>query len=180
MQPAFAFDEADIVMQNNAYLNEDQVVTIWIENNSLEDKDLEIEFFGPNGIYFELSNVPAGIKASMSNEISLYLSASPEMEGTTYDSSVAVKLGDETVLKRIKLHVSKNIPVQNPTPMPTETPEDGDNGEGNPAGFFSLGFPSNIEGALTYLLVAVVVILALVFIGKIWSEKKNRRRGYIE
>ena len=181
MQAALAFDETDVSMADNAYLNQDKVVPVRIENNSLEDKELEIEFIGPAGIYYEFSDLPGEIKASMSIEPALHLYASPVMEGTTYDSSLVITLGDETVLKRIKLHVSKNIPiVPEPTPEPTATPTPGEeNGWINPAGFISLGFLS-IEGILTYGLAGVVIILALVFIAKLWSETKNRRRGYIE
>ena len=174
MQAVCAFDESEISAQGSVYLNQDQIVLVGIENNSLEDRGLEVEFIGPAGMYYEFSGVPDEIKASDSREISLWLMASPGMEGTTYDSTIIVKLGNETALKGIKLHVSKVIPYE-PTPTPTEE-EDGV----TPYGFFSLGFLAGYEGIITYALAAAVIVLALIFTAKFLSLERNRRRYYHE
>lgn len=105
------FDSSDVKVSGNAYLNEDTVLTISVENNSLQDKDFNIDLIGPSNILYRFENVPQRIKASSGADIKLFLSAGPLLEGTTYDSTLIVKLGDETALKGIQLHVSKNIPV---------------------------------------------------------------------
>lgn len=166
---ALAFDESDVDTWDNVYLVQDMVVPIKIENNSLSDKELEVEFIGPSYLYYEFSNVPSEIKASQSREISLYLSPSIEMEDTTYNGTLIVKLGNETALKEIKLHVSKMLPE------PTETPEEGSVKEPKETGgLLPFAFLGNIEGTLTFILFLIVAILAIVFIAKLWSMKKSR------
>lgn len=171
---ALAFSEADVDVQDNVYLVWDMTVPITVENNSLSDKGLEVDFIGPSALFYEFSNVPSEIKASQSSEISLYLSPSIEMEGTTYNSMLIVKLGDETVLKELKLHVSKIMPE----PTPTETPSGGE--EEPEEGILPFAFLGSMEGIAIFILALIVVILALIFIAKLWSLKKERRGEYFE
>jgi len=167
------FDASDVKVQGNAYLNEDTVLKISVENNSLQDKDFDINFIAPRWVLYDFENVPSEIKASGNREIRLFLSAGPELEGTTYNSTLVVRLGNETVLKEIELHVSKNIPViQETTPSPT--PEE-KREKGVLAGFISLVLSPWTESLLTLFLIFIVIVLALIFIAKIVSIEKNKR-----
>ena len=167
------FDASDVKVPGNAYLNEDTVLQISIENNSLQNKDFDINFIAPSGVLYDFENVPSEIKASDNREIKLFLSAGPELEGTTYNSALIVRLGNETVLKEIKLHVSKNIPViQETTPSPTPKQKEERSAL---AGFISLVLSPSTESLLTLFLIFIVIVLALIFIAKIISIEKNKR-----
>jgi len=53
-----AFSESDVSVDESISLNQDQIVNVVIENNSLEDKDLEIDMIGPKGLFYNFEHVP--------------------------------------------------------------------------------------------------------------------------
>jgi len=169
---ASAFDALDVEIQDNVYLLGEVFVPVQIENNSLQEKDLSVAFVAPSFLYFETEDVSEKIPSMGSENFSIFMSPTIEMEGTTYNAKLIVTLGNETVLKDVKLHV-KNIPRENFE----EDPEEEQNEEGMQTGFFGLGF-SNPETAVTYFLVAIVLVLVALFFVKLVSSPKRKEVFY--
>ena len=167
------FSELDIETWGNVYLVREMNVPISIENTSLQDKELEVAFIGPSGVVHEFSDLPGEIKGSETAKLNLFMAPTFDVEGTTYEATLLVKLGGDTIAKKMSIHTSKFIPE----PQPTEE-ENGGEENNIIAPFVLLGASQN---TLTVLLALIVVLLALILIAKFWSVTKNdKRRGYYE
>jgi len=98
-----------------------------------------------------------------------------ELEGTSYQSTLIVKLDEEIVMKKIRISVS-NFVVSHEEPQDQNTPTD--TGNAFMTMFFSLASIGNFDTVITYILILLVVVLALVFIAKIISSDRNQRREF--
>ncbi len=168
---AGAFDGMDIEIQDNVYLVGEVFVPVRIENNSLQEKDLSVEFVAPSFLYFEMENIPEKIPSMGSENFSIFMSPTIEMEGTTYNAKLIVTLGNETVMKDVKIHM-QNIPREIPNEKKQEEKQ-----ENLQAGFFGLNF-SDPETAITYFLIAIVIVLVALFFVKLVSSPKRKEVFY--
>jgi len=169
---AGAFNGMDIEIQDNVYLVGEVFVPVQIENNSLQEKELSVAFVAPSFLYFETQDVSEKIPSMDKENFSIFMSPTIELEGTTYNAKLIVTLGNETVMKDVKIHM-KNIPREDFEEYEEQNQEE----ESLPTGFFGLNF-SNPETAVTYFLIGIVLVLVVLFFAKLVSSPKRKEVFY--
>ncbi len=153
---ANAFNESDIELTENIYLTGDKTIDVSVYNPALEDKDLSVRFLGPEGLDYEFKNVPSEIRGEGKANFTLTLKPKGEIFKTKYAATLAVELGNETVLKETRLHFSK------------PGAEEEEEGTGLfSLGMFWLGLTEDSGLLINFILLLIAVVLFAIFVIKV-------------
>ncbi len=161
---AIAFTQRDVFVSNSIYLfGEPKEIQITINNNSIQEKELELGFIGPNALEFEFLNVPKTIPSKGSVDVVMKLKPLPIIENTAYKSTILISLGVEQVRKEVNIVFveQKKTPVQKNKETIEST---------GLVGFFTLANPS-LELVLNGVLFLIVIILLVLLIVKLTERR---------
>ncbi|MEM0360691.1 MAG: hypothetical protein QXK06_05135 [Candidatus Diapherotrites archaeon] len=168
---ASAFDESHIKTWNDVYLVREMTMPVTVQNTSLQEKELKALFIGPAGLHYTISSIPEKIKPMESATFYLTIFPSDETEGTIYNSSLMVSLGETTVLKEIRVHSAKYFPIQETQPNETQKEEQ----KNSVTPLAALG---GIEGLTLIFLIAIIILLSIAIIAKIITIKSRQEREF--
>ncbi len=150
-----ALSVTDIEFPANIYLQEEKTINVFVYNNSLEDKELNVKLFVPEGLDYKITNLPQEIKAESRDSFNITLTPKSGVLGTNYIATLAVELGDDTILKETKIH------------FPALAEKGTQTGTTMPTGAFFLGLFENNEFVINIILLLIAIILFAVFLIKL-------------
>ncbi len=145
-----------------------------IVNDSPVRKSLSVEFFAP--VDFEYIDSPSSLPGDSEQRVALVLYPKSSFTGSSYLSTLVVKLGDKTFVKSVKLHFNEKKEQEQGNEGTEGNGDEEDEEDSLLTGFFSffafdfLGF----ELLLDILLVILASILLIAFISR-YSKRVVQR-----
>jgi len=168
---AIAFEAKDVFIDNEInFFEEPKTVNIIIDNLSNQNKSLRIEFIGPTTLLYEFTEKPSDVLAEERTEAKLLIYPSKNLLNSSYNASIIVYLGNEKVIKTIKLNFYEKANTEKPKnnllePLTENTK--------NSAAFVLLTLNDSKYSYYNRLLLAIIVLLLILLIVRYYNKRKK-------
>lgn len=174
----FAFEVKDVYMPKELnFYGEPKTLDIIIDNFSSQDKALKIEFFTTTKLIYYFTEKPSVAKAETRTKATLFLNPTSVLENSSYYATAIISLDNEKITKSIKLNFypKQKTQEEKKESFTENTLNQLNEFQKNSVAFVVLTFNDPELGLINKWLLAIVVLLFVLLIIKIYDNKQKQK-----